>query len=152
MLFPELKDRVAEIRTRIDAAVKRGGHAQNVTIVAVTKTHGPEAVEAAQAAGLEDIGENRVQEALSKMNAVNVPVRWHLIGHLQRNKVKSVDGFSLFHALDSTRLADALNRFGIERGRPVDVLVQVNPAREETKGGFDMHEIEAEATRLSGMK
>jgi PLP dependent protein len=152
MLFPELKDRVAEIRTRIDAAVKRGGHAQNVTIVAVTKTHGPEAVEAAQAAGLEDIGENRVQEALSKMNAVNTPVRWHLIGHLQRNKVKSVDGFSLFHALDSTRLADALNRFGIERGRPVDVLVQVNPAREETKGGFDMHEIEAEATRLSGMK
>jgi len=152
MLFPELKDRVAEIRTRIDAAVKRGGHAQNVTIVAVTKTHGPEAVEAAHAAGLEDIGENRVQEALSKMNAVNVPVRWHLIGHLQRNKVKSVDGFSLFHALDSTRLADALNRFGIERGRPVDVLVQVNPAREETKGGFDMREIEAEATRLSGMK
>jgi PLP dependent protein len=152
MLFPELKDRVAEIRTRIDAAVKRGGHAQNVTIVAVTKTHGPEAVEAAHAAGLEDIGENRVQEALSKMNAVSVPVRWHLIGHLQRNKVKSVDGFSLFHALDSTRLADALNRFGIERERPVDVLVQVNPAREVTKGGFDMHEIEAEATRLSGME
>jgi pyridoxal phosphate enzyme (YggS family) len=86
------------------------------------------------------------------MNAVNVPVRWHLIGHLQRNKVKSVDGFSLFHALDSTRLADALDRFGIERGRPVDVLVQGNPAREKTKGGFDMHEIEAEATRLSGMK
>ena len=152
MLFPELNDRVAEIRARIDAAAKRGGHGQNVTIVAVTKTHGPEAVEAAYAAGLPDIGENRVQEALSKMNVVTVPVRWHLIGHLQRNKVKSLDSFSLFHALDSSRLADAVNRFGIERGRPVDLLVQVNPAREETKGGFDTHEIESEAARLAGMK
>ena len=151
MLFPELNDRVAEIRARIDAAAKRGGHGQNVTIVAVTKTHGPEAVEAAYAAGLEDIGENRVQEALSKMNVVTAPVRWHLIGHLQRNKVKSLDSFSLFHALDSSRLADAVNRFGIERGRPVDVLVQVNPARETTKGGFDTQEIESEAARLSGM-
>ena len=152
MLFPELNDRVAGIRARIDAAAKRGGHGQNVTIVAVTKTHGPEAVEAAYAAGLPDIGENRVQEALSKMNVVTVPVRWHLIGHLQRNKVKSLDSFSLFHALDSSRLADAVNRFGVERGRPVDVLVQVNPAREETKGGFDTHEIESEAARLSGMQ
>jgi pyridoxal phosphate enzyme (YggS family) len=151
MLFPELNDRVAEIRARIDAAAKRGGHGQNVTIVAVTKTHGPEAVEAAYAARLEDIGENRVQEALSKMNVVTAPVRWHLIGHLQRNKVKSLDSFSLFHALDSSRLADAVNRFGIERGHPVDVLVQVNPAREVTKGGFDTHEIESEAARLSGM-
>lgn len=151
MLFPELAARVADVRARIDAAAKRGGHGQNVTIVAVTKTHGPEAVSAASAQGIGDIGENRVQEALAKMKDVTEPVRWHLIGHLQRNKVKSLDSFSLFHALDSTRLAEAIDRFGGERGTPFDVLVQVNPAREETKGGFDMHEIEGVAEKLSTM-
>lgn len=151
MLFPGLGARVAAVRGQIDAAAKRGGHDQSVTIVAVTKTHGPEAVTAAHSAGLSDIGENRVQEALAKMEQVKEPVRWHLIGHLQRNKVKSLDSFSLFHALDSSRLADAINRIGEERGRSVDVLVQVNPAREETKGGFDLHEVEREARRLASM-
>lgn len=152
MLFPELGDRIAGVRDRIQAATRRGGHAQEVRIVAVTKTHGPEAVAAAYASGLADIGENRVQEALQKMSLVDVPVRWHLIGHLQRNKVKSVDSFSLFHALDSSRLGNALDRVGAERGRPVDVLVQVNPVREESKGGFDVNEVEGEAARLAGLK
>jgi|SRR5687767_7476155 len=151
MLFPELGDRVAAIRARIDAAAERGGHGQNVAIVAVTKTHGPEAVSAAFEAGLPDIGENRVQEALGKMENVAVPVRWHLIGHLQRNKVRSLDSFSLFHALDSSRLADAVNRFGEERGRAVDVLMQVNPVNEETKGGYEMSSVAAESSRLVGM-
>jgi pyridoxal phosphate enzyme (YggS family) len=151
MLFPQLSARVADVRARIDAAVKRGGHGQNVTIVAVTKTHGPEAVRAASDQGISDIGENRVQEALAKMKDVEEPVRWHLIGHLQRNKVKSLDSFSLFHALDSTRLAEAIDRLGREREMPFDVLVQVNPAKEETKGGFDMHEIEAAAKNFSAM-
>ena len=151
MLFPELGDRVAAIRARIDAAAQRGGHGQNVAIVAVTKTHGPEAVSAAFEAGLPDIAENRVQEALGKMENVAVPVRWHLIGHLQRNKVRSLDSFSLFHALDSSRLADAVNRFGEERGRAVDVLMQVNPVKEETKGGYDMSSVAAESSRLAGM-
>lgn len=152
MLFSELGDRVAAIRARIDAAAKRGGHGQNVAIVAVTKTHGPEAVAAAYQAGLPDIGENKVQEALAKMESVTVPVRWHLIGHLQRNKVRSLDSFSLFHALDSSRLADAVNRFGEERGRAVEVLMQVNPVKEETKGGYDMSVIAAESSRLAAMK
>jgi pyridoxal phosphate enzyme (YggS family) len=152
MLFPGLPERVAEVRARIDAAVKRGGHGQTVTIVAVTKTHGPETVEAAHEAGLDDIGENRVQEALTKMDAVAVPVRWHLIGHLQRNKVKSLDRFSLFHALDSIRLAEAVNRFARESNAVVDALVQVNPAREETKGGFESTEITEVAEALKGMQ
>ena len=148
MLFPELPGRVAEIRERIDEAAKRGGHGQSVSIVAVTKTHGPEAVRAAFAAGIADIGENRVQEALGKMPQVREPVRWHLIGHLQRNKVRSLDAFTMLHALDSVRLADAVDRFGTERGSPMDVLVQVNPAREETKGGFDLTEITEISERL----
>ena len=152
MPFPELGARVAEIRARIDAAARRGGRGQRVTIVAVTKTHGPEAVTAAFEAGLPDIGENRVQEALGKIDQVTAPVRWHLIGHLQRNKVRSLDRFSLFHALDSSRLADAVNRFGEERGSAIDVLMQVNPAKEETKGGYDMADVVAESSRLAGMK
>lgn len=151
MLFPGLGDRVVDLRTRIAAAAERGGHGQNVAIVAVTKTHGPDAVAAVCAAGIADVGENRVQEAIDKMANVEDPVRWHLIGHLQRNKVKYLDRCFLFHALDSSRLADAVNRFGEERGRPVDVLVQVNPAQEQTKGGFNSSEVEAEARRLAGM-
>ena len=82
---------------------------------------------------------------------MTAPVRWHLIGHLQRNKVRSLDRFSLFHALDSSRLADAVNRYGEERGSAIDVLMQVNPAKEETKGGYDMSAVSAESSRLAGM-
>lgn len=151
MLFPELEARVAEVRSRIRAAVERGGRGQTVTIVAVTKTHGPEAVLAASEAGLADVGENRVQEAVAKMDAVSVPVRWHLIGHLQRNKVKSLDRFTLFHALDSGRLADAVHAFGVERGKSVDALVQVNVAGEATKGGFSRAELEQQMVKLASL-
>src|SRR5947207_2843954 len=136
MPFPDLSDRLREVRDRIDDAVRRGGHGQTVTIVAVTKTHGPDAVHAAYDAGPRDVGENRVQEALPKMDALAVPVRWHLIGHLQRNKVKSLPRFDLLHSLDSTRLADAANDVGVEEGRPIEALMQVSVVGEETKGGL----------------
>jgi len=150
MPFPDLADRLTEVRSRIDAAVGRGGHGQAVTIVAVTKSHGPDAVQAAWDAGLADVGENRVQEALSKMDAVALPVRWHLIGHLQRNKVKVLGRFTLLQSLDSSRLADAVNRHGLEAGRAMDVLLQVNVAGEVTKGGFTPAELPGEAERLHG--
>ena len=95
------------------------------------------------------MGENRVQEALEKMGAVDVPVRWHLIGHVQRNKVRQLDGFALVHACDSPRLADALHAHGVRRGRPVDALLQVNVSGEGTKGGYAPHEVRAEADRLT---
>ncbi|SRR6266545_2313949 len=152
MPFPELGARVADVRSRIESAAQRGGHGQAVTIVAVTKTHGPDAVMAAWDAGIHDVGENRVQEALGKMPEVAVPVKWHLIGHLQRNKVKSLDTFSMFHALDSSRLADAVNAFGLDCEEPVECLVQVNAAREATKGGFDLDQLGAESARLADMK
>ncbi len=150
MPFCDLPSRVAEVRERIAAAVERGGHSQKVTIVAVTKTHGPDAVRAAWDAGIADVGENRIQEATSKMRGIDLPVRWHLIGHLQRNKVKSLEGFSLVHSIDSARLADAVSDFGVGRGRPVDVLVQVNVAGEESKGGFSPSELPAEIERFRG--
>jgi pyridoxal phosphate enzyme (YggS family) len=149
MPFPDLPARVADVRARIDAAAARGGHRQEVTLVAVTKTHGPDAVRAAWDAGIRDVGENKVQEALAKMEAVDVPVRWHLIGHLQRNKVKALDHFALLHSLDSARLADAVCAVGIARERAVDALVQVNASGEKSKGGFSIDELRAEAERLT---
>ena len=157
MPFSDVNERVAEIRGLIAGAVERGGRAQLVRIVAVTKTHGPDAVEAARGAGILDVGENKVQEALDKQDAVNASqpwaaeMRWHLIGHLQRNKVKFLDRFSLLHALDSSRLADAVHEHGTRRGRPVDALLQVNVAGEETKGGFEESDVEMEAARLRSM-
>lgn len=148
MPFADLASRVADVRDRIAAAVARGGHRQQVRIIAVTKTHGPEAVDAAVAAGIRDVGENRVQEALEKIDAADPRARWHLIGHLQRNKVRSLERFHLFHALDSSRLADAVHDLGTALDRPVESLVQVNVAGEATKGGFPPDELPREAVRL----
>jgi len=148
MAFPGLADRVADVRGKIDAAVARGGHGQRVTIVAVTKTHGADAVSAAYDVGLHDVGENKVQEALKKMAGVEVPVRWHLIGHLQRNKVKALEQFVLLHSLDSPRLADAACAFGIARGRAVDALLELNLSGEASKTGYSLSELLPEAERL----
>jgi pyridoxal phosphate enzyme (YggS family) len=147
MDFPRLAGRVAEVKSRIAAAVERGGRGQEVRIVAVTKTFGVEAVRAARDAGLGLVGENKVQEALSKMDEAPA-VEWHLIGHLQRNKVRHLDRFALFHALDSLRLAEAIHAWAGGAGRRARVLVQVNVAGEATKGGFAPGEVQAAARRL----
>ena len=151
MPFPDLPDRLAEVRARIEDAIRRGGHGQTVTVVGVTKTYGPDAPRAAWEAGLRDVGENKVQEALAKMPKVGVPLRWHLIGHLQRTKVKQIDPFDLIQSMDSARLADALAAHGSARGRPVEVLAQVNVSGEETKGGYQPSMFEQEAGRLRGL-
>jgi pyridoxal phosphate enzyme (YggS family) len=148
MPFQDLPSRLAAVREQIERAQARGGHGQPVTVVAVTKTYGPDAPLAAWDAGLRDVGENKVQEALAKMPIVERPLRWHLIGHLQRNKVKQLDPFHLVHSMDSARLADALATFGQERGRPVEVLMQVNVSGEGTKGGYSPTDVPVEAERL----
>jgi hypothetical protein len=151
MPFPDLPDRLREVREKIDLAARRGGHGQTVTIVAVTKTHGADAVQAAWEVGLRDVGENRIQEALPKIDATSVPVRWHLIGHLQRNKAKAVARFQLLHSLDSGRLADAIHEIGIAESTPIDALMQVNVVGEDTKGGFDRAKWAPESERLRSL-
>jgi hypothetical protein len=151
MTADRLADRVAEVRERIAAAVSRGGHGQQVGIVAVTKTHGPEAVQAAWDAGLRKVGENRVQEALAKMVAAPPSLEWHLIGHLQRNKVRHLERFALFHALDSVRLAQAIDEVSRTSGRRYPVLVQVNTSGEGTKGGFTLEDLREQASRLQAL-
>ena len=149
--YSGLPERLAEIRQRIDEAKARGGRGQDVRIVAVTKTHGAEAVAAAVRAGVGDVGENRVQEAIAKMRDVDLPVRWHLIGHLQRNKVREAGRFALIHSLDSERLAEALDREAQREGRVFDVLVQVNASGEASKGGFGTDEVPLIAGRLKSL-
>ena len=139
---------IADARGRIAAARERGGHGQEVTLIAVTKTHGPDAVHAAAAAGVCDVGENRVQEAETKRAAVTADVRWHLIGHLQRNKAQSAASFDLVHSLDSERLAVALNAAGEQLERRVPVLLQVNVSGETSKFGVPASEVEALAQRV----
>ncbi|HEX6434240.1 MAG TPA: YggS family pyridoxal phosphate-dependent enzyme, partial [Gemmatimonadales bacterium] len=136
MDFPGLPDRLAAVRETVAQRQALGGWRHPVRIVAVTKTHGPEAVRAALAAGLEDIGENRVQEALQKQEAVSdVVPRWHLIGTLQRNKARHAAGrFALIHSVDRTDLALELDR-RVPTGARQAVLVQVNCSDESQKGG-----------------
>jgi pyridoxal phosphate enzyme (YggS family) len=137
-----LAGRVAEVRERIERARARAGRTDPVTLVAVTKTHPADTVRAALTAGIADVGENRVQELEQKVAEVGRDAaRWHLIGHLQRNKVaKAVPLFDLIHSVDSLRLAEALSAEAVKRGTPVRALLEVNSAGEETKGGFPADE------------
>jgi pyridoxal phosphate enzyme (YggS family) len=130
--------RLAQVRAQISERQRAGGWTHDVRIVAVTKGHGPEAVRAAAGAGLEIVGENRVQEALSKQDAVpGLDVTWHLIGTLQRNKVRQVVGkFALVHSIDRIDLAQELDR-RVGDGGVQPVLVQVNCSREAQKGGVE---------------
>jgi hypothetical protein len=148
-----ISENVVRVKTRVAAALERSGRAEGeVTIVAVTKTFGPEMVDAVIAAGIEDIGENRVQEFLSKREAVTRPCRWHLVGHLQRNKAGKVVGeVDLIHSLDSLRLAETLERLGAERDTVVRVLMQVNTSGEASKEGVDPGEAQELAEAVAAM-
>jgi pyridoxal phosphate enzyme (YggS family) len=136
MEFPDLPGRLARVRETVARHQAVAGWTHPVSIIAVTKGHGPEAVRAAQAAGLEDVGENRVQEALGKQAQLGeVPVRWHLIGTLQRNKARHAVGrFAMVHSVDRTDLAAELDR-RVAPGTRQPILVQVNCSDEPQKGG-----------------
>lgn len=138
MPYPGLAGRLAGIRETIARAQERAGWTHEVRVVAVTKTHGPEAVRAAWNAGIVAVGENRVQELLPKMAATaDLAVAWHLIGSLQRNKARQVAGrVALIHSVDRLELAAELDR-RLDPGATQAVLVQVNCSAEPQKGGVE---------------
>ena len=126
------------VRARTDAAARRAGrHPGEITLIAVSKTFGADHVRAAWAAGQQDFGENRVQEALQKISATtDIPVRWHLIGHLQSNKArKAAAPFACIHSIDSVELLERIDAAATDAGSSPDVLVQVDLAGESTKFG-----------------
>lgn len=135
-------DNITAIRRGIDAALDRrkgrGLEAGPVKLVAVTKNQNTAAMQAAVDAGIECVGENRVQEALAKQEAIRSSVEWHLIGHLQTNKARqAVQAFDLIHSVDSERLALELDKAAAKIGKRQAVLLQVNAAGEATKFGID---------------
>lgn len=152
MDFPALPGSLARVREAVARHQAAGGWTHPVRIVAVTKTHGPEAVRAAVAAGLTDVGENRVQEAVQKQDALaDVRVDWHLIGTLQRNKARHAVGrFALIHSVDRLDLAVELDRRVADGSRQA-VLVQVNCSDEPQKGGVEPEGLTALLDGMAGL-
>ncbi len=136
-----VRENFISVSERKDAAAVRSGRDRDdVLLVAVTKTHGPEEINEAISAGATDIGENKVQEILEKYDKVK-PVRWHMIGHLQRNKVKSIiDKVVMIHSVDSVRLAEEIDKRAKAAGIVMDVLLQVNIGDEASKTGAPVDE------------
>jgi hypothetical protein len=132
------------VREQISQAALRCGRSPDaITLVCAAKTKGPELIRVALAAGATDIGENYVQEAQQKIAQVPEPARWHLIGHLQRNKARiAVRLFTLIHSLDSLPLAQELHRQGEKLGTVIRALIEVNLGGEATKSGIAAHQVE----------
>ena len=145
-----LPSRLAAVRAEVESAARRAGRDPGaVRIVAVTKTFPPDVVDGALAAGLEDIGENYVQEAVAKRAATRGSGRWHLIGGLQRNKVRAaVATFDWVHTLDSPALAVALGAEAARIGRRLDVLVQVRFGGAASRRGVFPEDVQALAAAV----
>jgi pyridoxal phosphate enzyme (YggS family) len=156
-----LRTRLADVRARIERAAGRAGRdPASIRLVAVSKTFPVDYVRAAADAGQIDFGENKVQDALEKMDAtVDLPLRWHLVGHLQSNKAKKAVRFNVVHSVDAEALLDKLDQAADAAGRRIDALVQVDLAGEATKHGAREDELAsifeaaqaARATRIIGL-
>lgn len=150
----QFRGRLDEIRGRIHRAATRSGRPGSaVTLVAVTKTVPAEVVAAAVSEGLRDLGENRVQEAESKVASVGRDgVRWHLIGHLQSNKAgRAVALFDRVHSVDGADIAETLARRAVAAGRTLPVLIEVNVSGEATKFGVGPKDLGPLAERVAGL-
>ena len=161
-LADAIAQRLTDVRRRLaEAAVRAGRQPSDVRLLAVSKTFSLEHVRAAAAAGQEDFGENRVQEALQKIDGTaDLRIRWHLIGSLQSNKVrKAAPRFSAIHSVDSLKLLQAIDQAAAEAGTAPELLVQVDLAGEVTKHGAPPEEAAAivragtrcRAARLAGL-
>ena len=141
----QIRERLVQVREQIARAAERAGRsAEDITLIAVSKTFDSATVQQAVDAGARDLGENRVQEAITKVAIVKGKVRWHLIGHLQSNKARqAVEAFEVIHTIDSSHLAERLDRVAGETGRRPEVLVQVDLAHEPAKSGADESELPA---------
>ena len=138
-----IRENLEEVEKRITAAALRSGRKRDdITLIAVTKTHGVDVMNEAIRLGVTDIGENKPQEVRDKFENV-LPVKWHLIGHLQTNKVKYViDKVCMIHSVDSIKLMDEIERQAQKHNLVMDVLIQINISGEETKSGINKDELE----------
>ncbi|SCP95028.1 YggS family pyridoxal phosphate-dependent enzyme [Anaerobium acetethylicum] len=139
-----IKENLAEVEKRIQAACDRAGRKrEEVTLIAVSKTKPVSMIEEAMDAGIIEFGENKVQELSEKYDILPENLNWHLIGHLQRNKVKYiVDKVKMIHSVDSLRLAETISQEALKKNVVVSVLIEVNVAEEDTKYGVKCEEVE----------
>jgi hypothetical protein len=146
----QIAENLEFIRQRIAAAAERNGRsAGKVQLVAVSKTYPPEIIREAIEAGQQCFGENRVQDALPKIDTLQSNLEWHLIGHLQTNKIRKVIGrFALFHGVDNTALALQMNRIAEEFGVTASILLEVNISGEASKFGFTPGNLPAALDKL----
>ena len=137
-----IQDNLEQIRHRIKMAVQKAGrNIEDITLVAVSKTYPVEDIKAAYEFGCTEFGENRVQELVAKIDLIKEPVKWHLIGHLQTNKVKYIIGkTALIHSVDNLKLAEEIQRQSVKKDVITDILLEVNVAKEESKHGVLMEE------------
>jgi pyridoxal phosphate enzyme (YggS family) len=153
---PDFRSRLARVRERIDAAARRSGReAAAVRLIAVSKTVSVEAIQEATNAGCRSFGENRVQEALSKMEALAqfIDLEWHLIGPVQTNKVKAIPArFALIHSIDRVEIARRLHDLLTKRGMIQSVLLEVNIAGEESKHGFQPESLTDAVGQIAGFR
>lgn len=138
-----IREDLEEVEKRITAAALRSGRKRDdITLIAVTKTHGVDVMNEAIRLGVTDIGENKPQEVRDKFENV-LPVKWHLIGHLQTNKVKYViDKVCMIHSVDSIKLMDEIERQAQKHNLVMDILIQINISGEESKSGINKDELE----------
>jgi pyridoxal phosphate enzyme (YggS family) len=150
-----IQERLHAVQQRIDTAARNSGRsASAVTLIAVTKTLPLELVREAMSTGVCDFGENRVQDLLQRLTDLQDPnpCRWHLIGHLQRNKArKAVQVGSTIHSIDSVELAHIVGRDAAAPGRSVDVFAQVNVSGERSKSGFSTDDLRSHAGELAAI-
>jgi len=149
-----VRQNIEKLRLKIeDAAQKSGRSPEDIQIVAVTKTVQPETIQVAVDCGIKILGENRVQEAQKKVGLVKGDVSWHMIGHLQKNKVKyAVKLFSMIQSVDSYELAVEIDKRAGMLGKVMDVLIQVNIGREKTKFGAEYEETPELIKRISTLE
>jgi len=148
-----IQENLNEVRARIAEACKRSGRrAEDVKLIAVSKFKPVSDLEQAIEAGQTVFGENRVQELCDKYPVLPGELEWHLIGHLQRNKVKYIiDKAAMIHSVDSIRLAKQISEEAVKAGVVMPVLLEINVAREESKFGFFMEETEAAVREIAKM-
>ncbi|MDD5059762.1 MAG: YggS family pyridoxal phosphate-dependent enzyme [Candidatus Omnitrophica bacterium] len=151
-----IKDNIERVKERIRASCsKTGSNPERISIVCVTKGQPIESISELAGLGYKDIGENKVQEALFKFNQIS-GLKWHMIGHLQTNKVKeAVKVFDLIHSVDSLNLAEEINKQALKVNKVQEILIEVKTSPEETKFGVspvDLEEISTEAAKLGNLK
>lgn len=138
-----IKKNIDEIKKKISRSCEKAGVSEeDIVLIAVTKTRRSDEINESINAGIIDIGENKVQEIMDKYNEV-LPAKWHMIGHLQTNKVKYIiDKVKMIHSLDSLRLAEEINKRAKQNNLTMDVLIQINVAEEDSKYGIGVSEID----------